>query len=87
MNYWSVMFWTTHGVAPHLPWCHPVAYWLYSCSDTVLSAGDQGGLTPLHEAAGNGHLSLCKFIMENLEDKNPEDSDGFTPLHLAAQNR
>ena len=54
--------------------------------------------TPLHLAAKNGNLSVCKLIIENVSDKNPTASlypelrkqeitstiDQWTPLHLAA---
>ena len=39
----------------------------------------------LHEAAERGHLILCRMILINLEDKNPQDCDGSTPLHAAAK--
>jgi len=46
--------------------------------------------TPLHEAARNGHLEICKLIMETIDDKNPairkRRKDGWTPLHEAAEN-
>ena len=42
--------------------------------------------TPLHEAAGYGHLQVCKLIIENIEDKNPKNNLGDTPLHLAAKS-
>ena len=29
---------------------------------------------------------MCKLIIEYIQNKNPEDNDGFTALHLAAQN-
>ena len=32
------------------------------------------------------HLDVCKLIMENIDDKNPADDIGWTPLHLAAFN-
>ena len=54
--------------------------------------------TPLHLAAKNGNLSVCKLIIENVSDKNPTAClypdlrkqeitsihDQWTPLHLAA---
>ena len=44
-----------------------------------------GSVTPLHLAARNGHLELCQFIMEKVEDQNPKAPRcGTTPLHLAA---
>ena len=31
-------------------------------------------------------MDTCKFIIKNVEDKNPADHDGITPLHLSARN-
>ena len=42
--------------------------------------------TPLHEAGLNGHQEICQKIIENIIDKNPEDNEGITPLHLAVKN-
>ena len=39
----------------------------------------------LLEATERGHLILCRMILINVEDKNPEDSDGTTALHVAAE--
>ena len=45
--------------------------------------------SPLHYAVGfftkkrGGYFSVCKALVENLDDKNPGDWDGCTPLHLA----
>ena len=39
--------------------------------------------TALHKAARNGHLSVCQLIVENVDDKNPKNSSGRTPLDLA----
>ena len=35
--------------------------------------------------AADGHLELCRLIIENLQDKNPADEYGETPLHKAAE--
>jgi ankyrin repeat protein len=43
-------------------------------------------LTPLHYAAGNGHLEVYGFILEHLTDKIHEDMYGLTPLHFSAMN-
>ena len=45
------------------------------------------GETPLHWAATNGKIGVCKFIIENSSNKNPASikCDRYTPLHLAAQ--
>merc|ERR1712113_181660 len=42
--------------------------------------------TPLHAAAKNDHLAVCKLIIESAIEKNPKDSFGRTPLHLAAMH-
>ena len=42
--------------------------------------------TNLHEAAGQGHLSICQFIMKHTVDKNPASISGWTPLHFAARS-
>ena len=42
------------------------------------------GETPLHHAVKGDRLLDCKLIIDNVEDKNPQDDDGRTPLHLAA---
>ena len=35
-------------------------------------------------AAMRGHFNVVKYIVDNVEDKNPSDSIGDTPLHRAA---
>ena len=40
--------------------------------------------TPLHLAALNGHFSICKLIIENVVEMNPQNNALFTPLHVAA---
>ena len=42
------------------------------------------GYTPLHAAALNGHLQVCLFILDRVQNKNPAVRSGLTPLHLAA---
>ena len=44
------------------------------------------GTTPLHFAAYNGHLEVCKLIMDYITDKNPANMKGETPFHFAAKN-
>ena len=46
--------------------------------------GDQGE-TPLHKAAKNGHVKICKLILENVVDKCPISEKGMTPLHWSAR--
>ena len=45
---------------------------------------DNHGQTPLHLAAKNGHLKVCKAIIKEANDKNPKDNQGMTPFHFAA---
>ena len=44
--------------------------------------------TPLHIAAIDGHISVCKLIMKQFAknncEKNPRDNDGLTTFHFAA---
>ena len=50
-----------------------------------INPANNNGETPLHSAAKCGHLDICKFILENInENENPEDNVGLTPLHYAA---
>ena len=44
---------------------------------------DDGIRRPLQMAAWNGHLELCKILMEYLMNKNPRDHIGQTPFHSA----
>ena len=40
--------------------------------------------TLLYDAAWFGHYEIFKLIFENVEDKNPPENTGMTPLHVAA---
>ena len=44
------------------------------------------GETPLHWATQKGHLDICDLILNNVNDKNPKDYSGITPLHIAAEH-
>lgn len=33
----------------------------------------------------HGHIDIYQEIIDELDDKNPKDEDGWTPLHEAAQ--
>ena len=39
---------------------------------------------PLHEAASRGNFEICKFIISQVNDKNPANDVGHTPFHTAA---
>ena len=43
------------------------------------------GMTTLHYAAKNGYLNVCKLIAENVQEKNPKDFGGQTPLEMAEE--
>ena len=47
---------------------------------------DLSGATPLHYAAGNGHIEIARLLLENGADVNVKSVGGPTPLHWAAQN-
>ena len=53
--------------------------------DFLTPAREDYGRTPYHEAAAHGHLQLCQHFIDILENKNPPNECGTTPLHLAAQ--
>ena len=35
----------------------------------------------------NGHFKIYSLIIDNVDDTNPADNSGSTPLYIAAQNR
>ena len=39
------------------------------------------GTTPIHLAAQNGHLAVFHLIGEGIDNINPKDLKGVTPLH------
>lgn len=43
-------------------------------------------MTPLHYAAGNGHIEIAKLLLENEADVNAITDILWTPLHYAALN-
>ena len=42
--------------------------------------------SPTIRMKNSGHLDICDLIIEKIENKNPVDDIGWTPLHLAAFN-
>ncbi|CAG8941374.1 unnamed protein product [Penicillium salamii] len=45
------------------------------------------GLTPLHCAAGQGHMKLTSLLLKERANENAVTSDGWTPLHWASVKR
>ena len=41
-------------------------------------------VTSIGSAAENGHLIVYQFLVRNVEDKNPKNQEGLTPLSYAA---
>ena len=53
----------------------------------VESAVDRHFSTALHWSAGNGHLAVCKWLVQDRgSDVTAANRTGRTPLHLAARN-
>jgi len=50
----------------------------------IVDARGPLGLTPLHEAADNGHLSICRMLLERGAPPDSTDDQAATPLHAAA---
>ena len=50
----------------------------------VLHSVDQLGRTPVHLAAGRGHLAVLRLLMEAGARLDHADHEGATPLHAAA---
>ena len=38
------------------------------------------------ELQKNGHLEVCKYLMNKVDNKNPAENTGTTPLHCAADS-
>ena len=49
-----------------------------------LGVSDDFGVTPLHIAVTYDYCQIASYIIERVEDKNPQDNEGQTPLHIAA---
>ena len=58
---------------------------LYRRNPLIRPIDSAEGSTPLHFAAQNGHLEVCKLIMDNITDKNPANVEGEMPFHFAAK--
>lgn len=51
----------------------------------VNDKGGEGGRTPLHIAAGHGAAAAAKELIRLGADTDARSTDGFTPMHYAAQ--
>lgn len=60
----------------------------FLCSDAVgadVSAARNNNFTPLHAAAMNGHLEVCRVLLEAGASPNVQtEPQGYVPLHSAA---
>jgi ankyrin repeat protein len=50
-----------------------------------VNAKDDGGQTPLHGAAAEGHKDVVELLVANKAEINAETNLGATPLALAAR--
>ena len=51
---------------------------------------NENGDTPLHQAAKNGFLEICKLICQHAKDTHPEcikNNSGQTPIDLACEHK
>jgi ankyrin repeat protein len=51
-----------------------------------VNAKDEGGWTPLHQAAWNGRKEIVELLITKGADVNTKDMPGRTPLDLVKHN-
>eukprot|EP00588_Corethron_pennatum_P009992 CAMPEP_0194269620 /NCGR_PEP_ID=MMETSP0169-20130528/3757_1 /TAXON_ID=218684 /ORGANISM="Corethron pennatum, Strain L29A3" /LENGTH=443 /DNA_ID=CAMNT_0039011339 /DNA_START=263 /DNA_END=1594 /DNA_ORIENTATION=+ len=58
------------------------------CAASIAGARDRHGSTPLHYAAGSGHLNICSYILTSalIPVDSVSKNNGRTALHWAARN-
>jgi len=61
--------------------------WLLSKGVDVNMNQIEGGIAPMHLAAGYGDLDMVKFLHDNGADLNIRADDGLAPFHAAAGRR
>ena len=70
----------------HFPILKLIELYLREENPKALMWHDYSGKLALHYSSQNGHLNICKYIIEKcLRNNNLEDRNGDTPLHFAAQ--
>lgn len=52
----------------------------------VIKARNGNKQEPIHLAAEFGHVEICRFLLENVKEKNPKADWGETPYRFAAKN-
>jgi len=63
-----------------------IAVLLSHGADVNLAAGYEGGVfSPLHAAVQDGHVTVCRQLLEAGADLEFRDEVQYTPLHLAAE--
>jgi len=54
--------------------------------NAAVNVAQQGGWTPLHQAAAHGNQKLVQLLLDHGADTQAKSSDGRTPADMAAQN-
>ena len=84
-NHFTDKIQQSNGVTPLY---YAVEYGKLDVCKFILANSSQLSLQeePLHIAAEKGHLDVCKLLFKNMDEKNPQNSDGKTPLQIASEN-